>query len=167
MTGQRTRRAAFTGRVTATEAIAFEEAPVGRCPETDEEKMKALYAALDTFATEAKQRKSQQQFSLLLAVGQKYILRELRAYYSTLQDEEEDRRANIARLEGTFKRPVSAAVCRQLNAFRRNGMTGEILVRNLTDLRIEHGLDQHGTLDRDHITKSEEQPHIICTEALV
>jgi len=46
-------------------------------------------------------------------------------------------------------------------------MTGEILVHNLTDLRIEHSLDQRGSLDRDRITESEEQPRIICTEALV
>jgi len=126
---------------------------------------KSVMAVLETFATEVKHRRAQQQHSLSLTVGQKYVLRELRAYYSTLEPEDEDAGANVARLEETFKRPVTAAVRRQLNAYRRNGMIGEALVRNLTDLRIEHGLERFDSVNRERSSESDEHPHIICSEA--
>ena len=50
---------------------------------------------------------------------------------------------------------------------RRNGLTLEILVRNLPDVRIEHGLDQLASVDRSRATKSDEHPRIIYSEALV
>jgi len=128
---------------------------------------KSVMAALGIFALEVKHRRAQQQHSLSLTVGQKYVLRELRAYYSTLQTDEEDRRANVARLEETFKRPATAAVRRQLNAYRRNGMTGEALVRNLTDLRIEHGLDRFDGDNHSRSRESDEHHRIICSEAFV
>lgn len=125
--------------------------------------------ALAMFSDEVRHRTAQQQFSLSLTVGQTYALRELRAFYATLDPEESgDLRAQIAILEESFKQPLTAAIKKQLNTIRRNALTGRHLVKTLSDLYHDHGMS-----DRDfqlrHLTEreSEDLPRVICSEAFV
>ncbi len=123
---------------------------------------------LKAFSNEVKYRRSQVQHGLSLSTAQSYVLRELRSYYSQLKDADTDLKAQVVKLEEAFKRPVTAAVRRQLNTLRRNGVVGIPLVRALTDLYHDHGLHERVYDEqRIHEQASEELPRIICSEALV
>ena len=113
-------------------------------------------------------RRAQQQHGLSLTVSQAYVLRELRAFYSRLKDEDTDLKAQVVKLEEAFKNPVTAALRRQLNTLRRNGVVGNPLLRALSDLYHDHGLHERVYEERRlQEQESEELPRIICSEAFV
>ena len=123
---------------------------------------------LKHFGDEVKHRRAQQQHSLSLSAAQSYALREMRAYYSLLEEGDTDLKAQVAELEETFKRPVPAAVRRQLNVLRRNGVTGNNLVAALTELYHDHALHERAEPEhRQHEKEAEELPRIICSESLL
>lgn len=123
---------------------------------------------LQAFSDEVKHRRAQQQHGLSLSTAQTYALRELRSFYSQLDEPETDLKAQVARMEEAFKRPVTAAVRRQLNTLRRNGVVGNPLVRALADIYHDHGLQEQAYEERRfHEQESDEIPRIICSEALV
>jgi len=129
---------------------------------------KGVMKVLQVFSDEVKHRRAQQLHSLSLTVGQSYALRELRAFYSTLEDVDEDRRGQVSLFEEAFKKPVTAAVKRQLNVLRRNGVTGRNLLAALTDVYYEHGMnDREYKARHEFETECEDIPRIICSEALV
>ena len=140
--------------------------PASQLPrEHNQEVMKVL----KMFTAEVRHRTAQQKFSLSLTVGQTYVLRELRAFYSILDsDDSGDLRSQVALLEESFKQPLTAAIKRTLNTIRRNGVTGRPLVKALSDLYHDHGMH-----DRDfqirHLAEreSEDLPRIICSEGFV
>ena len=124
---------------------------------------------LEKFSDEVRHRTAQQKHSMSLTVGQTYVLRELRAVYSALDGEEyNDLRSQIALLEETFKQPVTAAIKKQLNVIRRNGITSTNLVRILSELYHDHGMSEHDFQLRHRVERqSDELPRIICSEAFV
>ena len=128
-----------------------------------------IMSVLQRFSEEVQHRTAQQKFSMSLTVGQTYVLRELRAAYSALDGEEfADLRSQIALLEESFKQPLTAAIKKQLNIIRRNGITGENLVRMLSDLYHDHGMSEHDFQLRHRVERdSEDLPRIICSEAFV
>jgi hypothetical protein len=129
---------------------------------------RVVMKVLKSFSDEVKHRKAQQQHGLSLTVGQTYVLRELRVFYSRLADEDTDLKGQVVKLEEAFRRPATAAIRRQLNILRRNGVVGNPLVRALTDLYHDHGLHEQVDADRiRHEQESEEFPRIICSEAFV
>jgi hypothetical protein len=124
---------------------------------------------LGTFSDEVRHRTAQQKFSLSLTVGQTYALRELRAFYSTLDpDEDGDLRGQVSILEEAFKQPLTAAIKRQLNTIRRNGITSKPLVKAVSDLYHDHGMSD-SSFQLRHLAEreSEDVPRIICSEAFV
>ena len=125
--------------------------------------------ALNTFSDEVRHRTAQQKFSMSLTVGQSYVLRELRATYSAFDPEDSgDLRGQIALLEESFKQPLTAAIKKQLNIIRRNGITGKQLVKNLSDIYHDHGMREHDFQLRHRVERdSEDLPRIICSEAFV
>jgi len=109
-----------------------------------------------------------QQHGLSLSASQSYVLREMRAHYGRLEDKDSDLRAQITTLEEAFKQPVTAAIRRQLNSLRRSGVVGDPLIKSLSDIYRDHGLQEQEYADRRrHEQESEEVPHIVCSEALV
>jgi hypothetical protein len=123
---------------------------------------------LEAFESELRHRQAQLKHGLSLTTSQVYVLRELRAIYSRLADEETDLKAQVAKLEEAFKKPVTAAIRRQLNTLRRNGVIGNPLVRSLTDIYHDHGLHEQIYEDRRlHEQEAEGLPRIICSEAFV
>ena len=124
---------------------------------------------LAQFTDEVRHRTAQQKFSMSLTVGQTYVLRELRAAYSALDDDEfADLRSQIALLEESFKQPLTAAIKKQLNSMRRNGITGTDLVRLLSDLYHDHGMSEHDFQLKHRVEQeSEDLPRIICSEAFM
>ncbi len=123
---------------------------------------------LKVFENEVKHRQAQLKHGLSLTTSQVYVLRELRAIFSRLADEETDLKAQVVKLEEAFKKPVTAAIRRQLNTLRRNGVTGNPLVRSLADIYHDHGLHEQVYEDRRlHEQEAEGLPRIICSEAFV
>lgn len=128
-----------------------------------------IMTVLEQFTDEVRHRSAQQKFSMSLTVGQTYVLRELRAAYSAIDGEEfDDLRSQIALLEDSFKQPLTAAIKKQLNSIRRNGITGKDLVRWLSDIYHDHGMKDHDFQLKHRVEQeSEDLPRIICSEAFV
>jgi hypothetical protein len=130
---------------------------------------KEAMRVLGIFADEVRHRIAQQKYSLALTVSQTYTLRELRAFYSTLDpDDDADLRGQVSILEASFKQPVTSAIKRQLNTIRRNGITGKPLVRALSDLYHDHGMSD-SSFQLRHLAErqSEDVPRIVCSESFI
>jgi len=118
------------------------------------------------FEQEVKHRLAQQQYSLSLTDQQRYVLRELRALFTATDDP--DTKAKVNLMEEAFKRPLTTAVKRQLNVLRRNGVTGDNLLRALIQVYQEHGMKEHEQKLQDtHQSECENVPYIVCSEAMV
>jgi len=116
------------------------------------------------FAEEVKHRQAEREHTLSLSQAQKYVLRELRVFFSVTEDEEVKAQINL--LERAFRHPVTAAVKRELNLLRRNGMMGENLLKRLADIYYQHNLEkwlEHRTLQPE----DRPIPKIICSEGLM
>jgi hypothetical protein len=116
------------------------------------------------FVEEVKHREAERAHTLSLTHGQRYVLRELRVLFGAAADE--DTKARINLFERAFRGTVTRAVNRELNRIRRNGMTGQALLKTLGDLFLQHNMREW--LDRRAL-EGEEQPvpKIVCSEALL
>jgi len=124
-----------------------------------------VMAVRKLFAEEVKHRQTEQRHSLSLSHGQKYVLRELRAFVAQL-DETDDRRGPAAILERAFRSSaLTSAAKKELTALRRNSVVGENLYRALLKVYDQHRLREQTAAE---VTRSESQvPRVICSEALV
>jgi len=69
-------------------------------------------------------------------------------------------------LEKAFRSPITAALNQDLNRIRRNGITGDDLLKLLSDLYLQHNMREW--LDRRRLGLQEHSvPRIVCSEALV
>lgn len=114
------------------------------------------------FAEEVKHRQAEREHTLGLSSGQRYILRELRLLFGATTDE--DIKAQINLLEKAFRGPVTKALNKELNLLRRNGVTGEGLLKTLANLFHQH--NTRAWMDRQGSSSSHPIPKIICSEAL-
>ncbi|MDI6782475.1 MAG: helicase, partial [bacterium] len=116
------------------------------------------------FAEEVKHRQTQREHSLSLTQGQRYVLRELRLLFESVKDEEMKAQINI--IEKAFRGTVTTAINRELNLLRRNGVTGEHLLRSLTSIYHQHNMRYW--IDRQLSFFQEYPiPKIVCSEALL
>jgi hypothetical protein len=116
------------------------------------------------FVEEVKHRQAEREHSLSLTHAQRYMMRELRVLFGNTDDEETKERINL--LERAFRAPLTGALKRELNLLRRNGLTGEELVRKLGELYLQHNLRDR--MDRRGWEGEEELvPRIVCSEGLV
>ncbi|MFA5451557.1 MAG: hypothetical protein WC231_06180, partial [Dehalococcoidales bacterium] len=116
------------------------------------------------FAEEVKHRHAERQYSGSLNQGQRYILRELRIFFNATEDE--DVKAQINILEAAFRRTLNGALNKELNRLRRNGITGQALIRLLGELYYQHNM--RDWLDRRNIEIEDKPvPVIVCSEELV
>lgn len=123
----------------------------------------ALMRAKQRFDDEVRQRKAQREYVRSLTRGQRYVLRELRALFNATKDD--DLRGDMTLLEEAFRGPLTAAVRKELNLLRRNGVRGEDLLRELKRIYFQHNLKDMPT--RIRFAGEEEIPRIVCSEALV
>jgi superfamily II DNA/RNA helicase len=116
------------------------------------------------FTEEVKHRETEREHTLSLTHGQRYTLREMRILFETITDE--DLKAQINILEKAFRGTITTAINRELNLLRRNGVTGQDLLKNLTRIYHQHSmrefLDRRGLQLEDHPI-----PRIVCSEGLV
>ncbi|MDR9403453.1 MAG: helicase-related protein [Halothece sp. Uz-M2-17] len=115
------------------------------------------------FEQELQHRNAEKDHRRQLTQGQRYISKELRAYYQTVSDPDLQRSIDI--LEQTFRQPMTNVLRRELNQIRREGLTDVALVTRLKQLYHQHNIGEW----RDKKLAREEKPiaTIICSEALV
>ena len=124
----------------------------------------AVMRVLRQFTEEVKQRQAERAHTLSLSHGQNYVLRELRVLFAASTDE--DQKGNINVLEKAFRGPITRAVNGELLKLRKNGVTGENLVRSLARIYDQHNL--RDWVDRRNLHPTTRSvPKIICSEALV
>ena len=115
------------------------------------------------FAEEVKHRQAEREYTPSLTQGQRYVLRELRVLFNATEDE--DIKAQINILEAAFRGAMTRALAQELNRLRRNGITGQALIKNLGELYYQHNM--RDWIDRRGL-QIEEQPTpvIVCSEGL-
>ena len=117
-----------------------------------------------SFDEEVKQRESERQHTLSLTLGQRYVMRELSVLFRASEDE--DQKGQITLLEKAFRNPLTKALQRELNLLRKNGVSGEALLKSLARLYSQHNL--RDWLDRmSGQPNQDDYPRIVCSEALV
>lgn len=116
------------------------------------------------FDEEVKQREAERLHTLSLTLGQRYVMRELSVLFRATEDE--DQKGQITFLEKAFRSALTKALQRELNMLRKNGVTGEALLKSLAKLYSQHNL--RDWLDRRSGQPEEDDfPRIICSEALI
>ncbi|MFC1620387.1 helicase-related protein [Candidatus Neomarinimicrobiota bacterium] len=143
---------------------AIKAAPSAKSLPLPKQHNKAVTRIRQQFEKELKQIESERKHRLSLTHGQRYVLRELRLQYELQKDDET--KAEIAVLEKTYRGPLSRAVIKELNLLRRNGVSGDALLKNLIDIYYQHNLKEYA--ERKSIRRAEDTiPRIICSEALL
>jgi hypothetical protein len=91
-------------------------------------------------------------------------LRELRVLFGATTDD--DQKAMINVLEKAFRGPITRAVNREVVLLRRNGVSGEPLLKALARIYDQHNLRDWVDRRSLHVT-ARPVPKIICSEALI
>ena len=117
------------------------------------------------FAQEVRARQAERRHKLSLSRAQHYVLRELQLLFAEASDE--DLQAQINLLEGAFRGPITDALNRELNLLRRNGVTGNALLRNLSQLYRQHNMKEWNSRQQIAEYQNEDLPKIVCSAALV
>ena len=80
--------------------------------------------------------------------------------------DDEDVKGQINILEKAFRNPITTAINKELNLFRRNGVTGDNLQKSLIQIYQQHNMREW--LDRKSLRHDEHPiPKIICSEGFV
>ncbi len=114
------------------------------------------------FAEEVTHRQAELEHTLGLSSGQRYILREMRLLFGVTTDEEIKAQINV--LEKAFRGRVTKAINKELNLLRRNGVTGESLLKTLASLFTQHNIS--AWMDCQGASPTHPTPKIVCSEAL-
>jgi len=111
-----------------------------------------------------KHRQAERTHTLSLSHGQNYILRELRVLFGASTDD--DQKAMINLLEKSFRGSITRAVNREVVLLRRNGVSGEPLLKALARIYDQHNLRDWVGQRSLHVT-TRPVPKVICSEALL
>ncbi|MDF0676299.1 MAG: hypothetical protein P0120_18465 [Nitrospira sp.] len=114
------------------------------------------------FAEEVTHRQAEREHRLGLSSGQRYILREMRLLFGVTT--EDDIKVQINVLEKAFRGRVTKAINKELNLLRRNGVTGDGLLKTLANLFTQHNM--RSWMDRQGSLLTHPTPKIVCSEAL-
>jgi len=115
------------------------------------------------FIEEFKNRQTERDYTPSLSQGQSYILRELRVLFNSVENT--DMKAQINLIESAFCGTITRAVIQELNRIRRNGITGQNLLRSLGELYYQHNM--RDWIDRQRLQPEEQSfPIVICSEGL-
>ena len=117
------------------------------------------------FAQEVRARQAERRHKLSLSRAQHYVLRELQLLFAEASDE--DLQAQINLLERAFRGSITDALNRELNLLRRNGVTSNALLRNLSQLYRQHNMKEWNSRQQVTEYQNEDLPKIVCSAALV
>ena len=124
----------------------------------------AVMKVYQQFAEEVSHRNTSLEHSSTQSVGQRYVSQELKAFTSTLE-EEDLRRADVAILQRAYKsNALSAAVQTELRRVRNHKLTGESLFARLRDIYNQHRLSQL----QEQVSNDRQVavPRLVCSEFL-
>ncbi|MCX7011417.1 MAG: helicase, partial [Candidatus Sumerlaeota bacterium] len=141
--------------------VATSETPAGERLPKDYNRQ--VMRVRNQFVEEVKRQQTQRQHTLSLRPGQRYVQRELRVLFG--RSEDEDEKARINEMEKAFRPTPTAAVMKELNFLRRNGVNGAALLKALINIYHQHHLSERLELDGVKVEKME-VPRIVCSEAL-
>ena len=122
------------------------------------------------FAQEIKDLQSERKHTLSLTQAQRYVLRELQLItplFPPASGDDKDVSTQVNALEKAFRGTITTAVNRELNLLRRNGVTGEALLKNLRNLYRQHNMREWESRQQDAQLENEAVPKIICSAALI
>ena len=105
------------------------------------------------FAEEVKHRQSEREFNPRMTIGQKYIVRELKVFFKSV-DEETKAQVNI--IEEAFRHSTNQAINRELNKLRRDSFTGKELFDQLKNIYRQYNM---------HELHSGQLTYVICTNS--
>lgn len=109
-------------------------------------------------------REAEKEYTIRLRQTQRYIIRELRLQFSKTEYEEEKEKINL--LEKTFRCNLYPSVMKEINLIRRLDITGEDLIKRLSDIYFQYNLKS--LLDAQvKVEKQKIVPRFICSESLV
>ncbi len=115
------------------------------------------------FDEEVKHREAERQYSTSLTQGQQYVIRELKLEFRKAGDE--DLKGQINTLEKAFRLCKRPAVLAELNRLRRNGVVGDALVQELSNIYYRHSLKD--MVDRRSMGVEDVViPRIVCSEGM-
>lgn len=116
------------------------------------------------FEQEVQHRASELDNPSNLTPAQRYVIKELKAYYQTISDSETRQMIDI--LEKAFRQPMTNVLRRELNAIKREGLTHLELVTQLKQLYNQHNMGHWRKTQR---LLEQEKPiaTIICSQAFV
>jgi len=123
----------------------------------------AVMSVKRRFVEEVKHRAAEREFSAALTQAQRYVMRELRVLFNVTELDEVREQVNV--LERSFRAPLTAALKKELNTVRRNGLAGEALLHRLADLYHQHHLREW--TERRGWETEEVIPRIVCSMGLV
>jgi len=116
------------------------------------------------FTEEVKHRQAEREHTMSLTHGQRYVVRELRIIFGAAKDE--DLKAQVNILEKAFRGMITNALNKELNKIRRNGITGQTLIKMLTNLYHQHNMRDWADRRFQRIT-DDSTPKIICSEGFL
>ena len=122
------------------------------------------------FAQEIKVLQSERKHTLSLTQAQRYVLRELQLItplFPPASGADKDVSTQVNTLEKAFRGTITTAVNRELNLLRRNGVTGDALLKNLRDLYRQHNMREWELRQQETQLENEAVPKIICSAALI
>ncbi|MDP8203069.1 MAG: helicase-related protein [Candidatus Tenebribacter mawsonii] len=112
------------------------------------------------FSGIVKQRESEKKYSYSLTLGQQHVIRELRILNNNTDDE--DTKLKIQVLESAFRGSLSSAIKKELNRLRRNAISGDHLIRALSEIYTQHDMSKLEQKRRSSRSKPVE--NIVCSE---
>ncbi|MBN1284124.1 MAG: helicase [Anaerolineae bacterium] len=115
------------------------------------------------FEREVRSRRAESTRALAQTGAQKYVARELSLLYG--QAQEAAQKAQAQALAAAFSRALPRVVHRQLNAVRRQNLSGELLAAELMQLYERYDLGQAQEAVTAAGEDDEDAPRIVCSEA--
>jgi superfamily II DNA/RNA helicase len=116
------------------------------------------------FDEEVKLREAEREQTIKLSHAQRYVIRELRLQFDKTEDPDEKERLSV--LDKAFRCTLYPAVMKELNLIRRLGISGDNLIKKLSDIYFQFNLKT--LLDRESEGEKEQIiSRIICSESLV
>ncbi|HEX04451.1 MAG TPA: helicase, partial [Bacteroidetes bacterium] len=123
----------------------------------------AVMKVKEQFIYETKRRQAERDRTVSLSLGQRYVLKELRILFNKTDDE--NIHDQINELDKTFRKPMTAAINRELNRIRRNSLVDQHLLQSLIQLYHQH--DMKDWASRSMLRKvNDDIPRIVCSEGL-
>ena len=119
------------------------------------------------FEREVKARRAEQEHTKYLTKSQRYIRNEIQVLYRNAKDKEERKR--LQTLSQAFSQYIPIPAIRAaINRIRRDKLTGEPFLEELTQIYHLHRLDEYAIKERklDKANRNDALTCIVCSEAL-